>query len=293
MEDLSLDELANCPAPEDALLLLSPDAAEAMQAVSEPVRLEVCKTIVALGDVVARTHAPLLAAIKLTLREGGGIQTTAEANGRVFYRRGDVGLVSAFSGGICAIARAESKQRTGSAHAEALSTWGLALVEAGQYLAEMATTSRSIGDEIANEREGLVPGFKGWVSPHRVSPEDVGHSMCEADGNCKYQAGHDGLCSTYLSNPGTDAPPIHPRISPTRMPGRGGVPMCTIDDKCVHEKGHGGPCCDRYYQHEGPCSTAPTAHANSRKCGRFSTPERPDGCIRPKDHEGGCSGVVA
>ncbi len=332
MDDLSLDELSNCPKPEDALLLLSADAAEAMQAVPEHVRIEVCKTIVALGDVVARTHAPLLAAIKLTVGEGGGILTTAEANGRIFFRRGDGNLVAAFSGAICAFARSESKQQSGWAHAESLMNWAHALVEAGQYLADIAATARSIGAEIAKQQ-----AVCGKVN----SPEGM------ETFSCGRPEGHEGWCSPYITS--QDAPPeyrrgtgpvyrsevgqnhgpqeVHSKVTPARIPGRGGVPMCALDDGCVQELGHGGPCCSYSTSHGGPCTTnrdphhsaiplcgrhslqgrescvRPEGHKGScalksvprngdlSKCGKFSCPEAPEGCILPEGHEGRCTGV--
>lgn len=305
MTDLNLDDLANCPSPEDALLLLSAEAAEAMQAVSDDVRLEVCKTIVALGDVVARTHEPLIAAIKLRLGGDGAIVTSAEANGRTFYKRSDGGVTAAFSGAVCAVARAEAKQRKGKAHAEALTSWGLALVEAGQYLAEIAETARGIADEIAEENakcgkenspadkdpfvcgrpeghkggcfpyvtpdDALAAGFRIHSPPYRV-PRTVQH--CQPQGNmddtplrwekckliesCPHGDGHEGPCD---------------RVRPARVPGRGGVKMCTIGDQCMLENGHPG-------------------HCKSRKCGKYSIPSSPDGCIRPHGHDGNCSGVV-
>ena len=212
MTDLNLDDLANCPTPDDALTLLSPGAAEAMQTIPEAARLEVCKTIVALGDVVARTHAPNLAAIKLTLREDGGIQATAEANGRIFHNRADNGVVAGITGAIAALARMESKQRTGKAHAGALDTWGNALIEAGQYLVEIAIISRGIAHEMRHED-----------GPPHIEP-DPNRTVCPIDGVCVLESGHNGVCSTVVHEAPTvprpeDAPPkFRSGITPVRVP---------------------------------------------------------------------------
>lgn len=252
MSDLSLDDLANCPSPEDALLLLSTGAAAAMRAMPEPERLEVCKTIVALGDVVARTHQPLLAAIKLTVGEAGGIQTTAEANGRTFHRWAGHGIMAGFTGAICAVARMESKLRTGRAHTESLEAWGRCLVDAGRYLEEIATTARSIAGEMAGEHPGV---------------RTVQH--CQPRGNM---------------DPRPYRRPVHGDADPKR--GRGGVKMCLLHRSCAHKPDHRGPCCSETRgDHDGLCST----DDDTGECGRFPTAAKPLGCIRNRGHAHGCS----
>lgn len=209
MDDLNLDDLANCPAPEDALLLLSRDACEAMQAVPESARLEVCKTIVALGDVVARTHAPNIAAIKLSLRADGGIEATAEGNGRVFYKRSDTGIIAGFSGAICAVARAEAKQRSGKAHVDALENWGNALHELGAHLNELATSARNIAEEIVQEvAEGLEkPAADKYEPP--LSCRKIGNPGPVAF-VCVLERGHRGPCSGH-ARPRGDFVPTTPQ----------------------------------------------------------------------------------
>lgn len=260
MSDLSLDELANCPSPEDALLLLSTATAEAVRSVPEAARLEICKTIVALGDVVARTHQPLMAAIKLTVGESGGIQTTAEANGRIFHRWAGVGLMPGFVGAICAVARMESKTRSGTAHAVALDGWARALIDAGTYLQEISTTARTIAKEMIDKP----------LPPEQPYP----------------------LLTNQPEPPGFDTGgpvfrrPVHGDANPKR--GRGGVKMCQLHRNCVHEPEHHGPCCnDIDADHDGLCST----DDDTGECGRSPTAVRPAGCVRQKDHTGGCSSV--
>lgn len=216
MADLNLDDLANCPTPEDALMLLSSSAANDMQEMPEASRLEVCKTIIALGDVVARTHAPSIAAIKLGLREDGGIETIAEANGRVFHKRADSGVIAGFSGAICAVARAEARQRTGKAHAGALEAWGQALVEAGQYLGELAEMGRSIGDEMVKDAAPATddPNPPGplwrYPEPPHVEPKEPPKrkesDICRRVHNptgpdpfiCHRDIDHEGECSPKI-----------------------------------------------------------------------------------------------
>ena len=210
MDDLNLDDLANCPTPDDALLLLSAGAAEAMQKIPEFARLEVCKTIVALGDVVARTHAPNIAAIKLSLREDGGIESTAEANGRIFHRRSDNGVIAGMTGAISALARMESKQRTGKAHARGLDAWGNALIEAGQYLVEIAIIARGIASEMKQEDaptmikpEDAPPKFRSGITPVRLPPEEL-----EPDGIVRSQERRGGrpvFCKKVYNPTGPDA----------------------------------------------------------------------------------------
>lgn len=211
MDDLSLDELSACPTPEDALALLSPDAAEAMQAVPAEQRLEVCKTIVALGDVIARTHRPTLASIKLVLGTGNVIRTTIEANGSQFYLRDDSSVVAAVAGAIVALARTESKQRKGSAHIASLERWGSTFVEAGQYLLELSSAARGIADELVQE------SGKQLMCRRMSSPEGTDSFMCMRPEN------HQGQCAKNITPDNT--PPGYQRVTvPVQVPPRGEGP---------------------------------------------------------------------